>query len=105
VGHVYLGRCPRLEYNGLSARKGGCFQIVSQFVFKGRRLKDLVRVSFASTGELHHDVVPVFSRCEHPKLGVGFNYEYMRNLEEVQLPLTIGNFEKPKKRKPEKFYQ
>jgi hypothetical protein len=50
-------------------------------------------------------VVPVFSRCEHPKLGVGFNYEYMRNLEEVQLPLTIGNFEKPKKRKPEKFYQ
>jgi len=42
--------------------------------------------------------VPVFTRGEHPKLGIGFNYEGMRSIEEVQLPLTLGTSDKPKKR-------
>jgi hypothetical protein len=42
--------------------------------------------------------VPLFTRGEHPKLGIGFNYEGMRSIEDVQLPLTLGTSDKPKKR-------
>lgn len=48
--------------------------------------------------ECYKKEVPVFTRGEHPKLGVGFNYEYMRSIEEVQLPATLGPVDKPKKR-------
>jgi hypothetical protein len=48
--------------------------------------------------------VPLFTRGEHPKLGIGFNYEGMRSLEDVQLPLTLGTSDKPRKKKFERVY-
>jgi hypothetical protein len=36
--------------------------------------------------ELYTSKVPVFKRGEHPLVGIGFNYQKMQNIENVQLP-------------------
>lgn len=39
--------------------------------------------------ECYVDTVPVFTRGKHPVVGVGFNYEAMMPLAEVQLPFAL----------------
>jgi len=55
--------------------------------------------------ECYKSVIPVFTRGDHPKLGVGFNYEGMRSIEEVQLPLSLVTNDKPKKRNLKGFME
>jgi hypothetical protein len=47
--------------------------------------------------ECYMQTVPVFTRGEHPRLGIGFNYESLQPVADVQLPVTLGN-EKPSRR-------
>jgi hypothetical protein len=48
--------------------------------------------------ECYTDTVPVFTRGEHPIVGVGFTYESLRTLSEIQLPYTLQPDQKIRKR-------
>jgi hypothetical protein len=48
--------------------------------------------------ECYSDTVPVFTRGEHPLIGLGFNYEALRPLSDVQLPYELKPDKTPKKR-------
>jgi len=39
--------------------------------------------------ECYTESVPVFTRGEHPVVGVGFNYETLMNLSDIQLPYML----------------
>ena len=39
--------------------------------------------------ECYTETVPVFTRGEHPVVGVGFNYEILMPLSEIQLPFAL----------------
>jgi len=39
--------------------------------------------------ECYTDTVPVFTRGDHPVVGVGFNYEVMQSLSDIQLPYIL----------------
>ncbi len=47
--------------------------------------------------ECYSQTVPVFTRGEHPRLGVGFTYESLQAVADIQLPLSAGT-EKTHKR-------
>jgi RecA-family ATPase len=39
--------------------------------------------------ECYNKTVPVFTRGEHPRYGVGFTYESLQNVADIQLPTTL----------------
>lgn len=39
--------------------------------------------------ECYTETVPVFTRGEHPVVGVGFSYETLMNLSDIQLPYVL----------------
>lgn len=53
--------------------------------------------------ECYSDTVPVFTRGEHPVVGLGFNYETLLPLSDVQLPLELRTDSAPKKRNLNQF--
>lgn len=48
--------------------------------------------------ECYTETVPLFTRGEHPVVGVGFNYENLMNLSDVQLPYMLQAKNTPKKK-------
>lgn len=48
--------------------------------------------------ESYEDIVPVFTRGSHPTVGVGFTFEQLLPLSEIQLPASITVAHPPKKR-------
>lgn len=53
--------------------------------------------------EIFTDTVPVFQRGDHQKLGVGFNFEALMPLSEIQLPLVLGNERQTRRTNMAKF--
>ena len=53
--------------------------------------------------ECYTDSVPVFTRGEHPVIGLGFNYETLQPLSDVQLPFELKGESVAKKRNPNEF--
>jgi len=49
--------------------------------------------------ECYIDNVPVFTRGDHPVAGVGFSYEALMPLSDVQLPYMLKPAEKPQKKR------
>jgi hypothetical protein len=48
--------------------------------------------------EVYSSTVPVFTLGDHPKVGTGFTYERLQNLDEVQLPLSTTQVKQPSRR-------
>ena len=53
--------------------------------------------------ECYSDTVPVFTRGEHPVIGLGFNYQSLQSLSDVQLPFELKPQAAPKKRNLNQF--